>query len=205
MPRRATSRAGETRARVAEEAARIMREQGVRDFLLAKRKAADRLGVVDRQSLPANQEIADALAAQQRLFGGTAHEQNLRELRQAALRAMDLLEAYQPRLVGPILAGTATAHTDVSLHLFAPTPEEVAFLLLERGIRYRTADRRVRLAHGEYARYPAFEFEAGGVTVEAIVFPEQGLRQAPLCPVTGAPMRRGRADEIEAMLAEDAS
>lgn len=204
-PRRATFRAGETRVRVAEEAARIMREQGVRDFLLAKRKAADRLGVVDRQSLPANQEIADALAAQQRLFGGAAHEQNLHDLRQAALRAMGLLKAYKPRLVGPILAGTATAHTDVSLHLFAPTPEEVAFMLLERGIRYRTADRRVRLTQSEYSSYPAFEFEAGGVTVEAIVFPEHGLRQAPLCPVTGAPMRRGRADEIEAMLAEDAS
>lgn len=182
-----------------------MREQGVRDFLLAKRKAADRLGIMDRQSLPANQEIADALAAQQRLFGGAAHEQNLRELRRAALRAMGLLQAYKPRLVGPILAGTATPHTDVSLHLFAPTPEEVAFMLLERGVRYRTADRRVRVGPGEYASYPAFEFEAGGVTVEAIVFPEQGLRQAPLCPITGAPMRRGRADEIEALLAEDGS
>jgi hypothetical protein len=73
MPKRLAGRATELRARVAEEAARIMREQGVRDFLLAKRKAADRLGVTDRHALPANQEIADALAAQQRLFGGAAH------------------------------------------------------------------------------------------------------------------------------------
>ena len=188
------------RTRVAEEAARIMREQGVRDFLLAKRKAADRLGVVDRNALPANQEISAALAAQQRLFGGSEHEDNLRSLREVALRAMSLLERFHPRLVGPVLAGTATAHADVSLHVFAATPEDIAFLLIERGIRYRTGDRRVRLANGEHASYPSFEFESGEVAIEATVFPEHGLREAPLCPISGGPMRRARRDEIEALL-----
>ena len=188
------------RTRVAEEAARIMREQGVRDFLLAKRKAAERLGVVDRNALPANQEISAALAAQQRLFGGSEHEDNLRSLREVALRAMSLLERFHPRLVGPVLAGTATAHADVSLHVFAATPEDIAFLLIERGIRYRTGDRRVRLANGEHASYPSFEFESGEVAIEATVFPEHGLREAPLCPISGGPMRRARRDEIEALL-----
>lgn len=200
MPRRTANRAGELRTRVAEEAARIMREQGVRDFLLAKRKAADRLGIVDRNALPANQEISAALAAQQRLFGGTAHQDNLRTMREVALRAMGLLERFNPRLVGPVLAGTATPHSDISLHVFAATPEEVAFMLIERGVRYRTGDRRVRLANGEYASYPSFEFESGEVAVEATVFPERGLREAPVCPVNGGPMRRARRDEIESLL-----
>lgn len=202
MPRRTANRAGELRARVAEEAARIMREQGVRDFLLAKRKAADRLGVVDRNALPANQEISAALAAQQRLFGGPAHEDNLRALREVALHAMGLLERFRPRLVGPVLAGTATPHSDISLHVFAATPEEVAFMLIERGIRYRTGDRRVRLANGEHASYPSFEFESGQVAVEATVFPEHGLREAPLCPISGGLMRRARRDEVEALLGD---
>lgn len=202
MPRRTANRAGELRARVAEEAARIMREQGVRDFLLAKRKAADRLGVVDRNALPANQEISAALAAQQRLFGGPAHEDNLRALREVALHAMGLLERFRPRLVGPVLAGTATPHSDISLHVFAATPEEVAFMLIERGIRYRTGDRRVRLANGEHASYPSFEFESGQAAVEATVFPEHGLREAPLCPISGGLMRRARRDEVEALLGD---
>lgn len=201
MSKRAAQRAGELRIRVAEEAARIMREQGVRDFLLAKRKAADRLGIVDRHALPANQEIADALAAQQRLFGGAAHHDNLRALRETALDAMRLLQGFNPRLVGAVLAGTATPHTDISLHVFAATPEEVAFLLIERGIRYRNGDRRVRLANGEHASFPSFEFDADGVAVEATVFPEQGLREAPVCPVNGGQMRRARREEVEALLA----
>lgn len=202
MPRRTANRTGELRTRVAEEAARIMREQGVRDFLLAKRKAADRLGVVDRNALPANQEISEALAAQQRLFGGSAHQDNLRSLRTVSLRAMGLLERFSPRLVGPVLAGTATPHSDISLHVFAATPEEVAFMLIERGIRYRTGDRRVRLANGEHASYPSFEFDAGDVTIEATVFPENGLREAPLCPINGGSMRRARREEVEALLDE---
>lgn len=200
MPKRAAQRAGELRSRVAQEAARIMREQGVRDFLLAKRKAADRLGVVDRNALPANLEIAEALAEQQRLFGGAAHDDNLRALREVALRAMDLLEPFRPRLVGPVLGGTATPHSNVSLHVFAPTPEDVAFMLIERAVRYRTADRRVRLANGEYASYPAFEFEYGEVGIEATVFPEQGLREAPLCPISGGSMRRARREDVETLL-----
>lgn len=196
MPKRLANRGIELRARIAEEAARIMREQGVRDFLLAKRKAADRLGIMDRTALPANQEVAEALAAQQRLFGGPAHHDNLRALREVALQAMTLLGRFHPRLVGPVLAGTATPHTDVSLHVFAETPEDVAFMLIERGVRYRTGDRRVRLASGEHASYPSFEFELGDVAIEALVFPANGLRQPPLCPVSGGPMRRARRKEL---------
>lgn len=181
-----------------------MREQGVRDFLLAKRKAADRLGILDRHAMPANQEIADALAAQQRLFGGEEHEENLRALRAEALRAMRLLERFRPRLVGPVLAGTATQHSDVSLHLFVDVPEDVAFLLLERGIRYQAGERRLRLGNGSHATYPSFAFDLGGAAIEAVVFPEQALREAPACPVSGGPMRRARPEEVEQLLAEEA-
>lgn len=200
MPRRSAGKSFELRARVADEAARIMREQGVRDFLLAKRKAADRLGIMERDALPANREIADALSAQQRLFGGSAHHDNLRALRTAALRAMKTLERFNPRLVGAVLSGTATPHSDISLHLFADSAEEVAFLLIELGVRYRSGEKRLRLANGEHASYPSFEFEADEVAVEATVFPSAGLRQPPLCPVRGGPMRRARRDEIEELL-----
>lgn len=200
MPKRAAQRTAELRTRIAQEAARMMHEQGIRDFLLAKRKAAHRLGIVDRNALPANQEIAAELAAQQRLFGGAAHHDNLRAMRELALRAMDLLQRFNPRLVGPVLGGTATRHSDISLHVFAATPEEVAFMLIEHGVRYSTGDRRVRSANGEHASYPTFVFEAGGVAIEAIVFPEQGVREAPLCPVSGGSMPRARRAEVAALL-----
>ena len=103
MHRRPNPRAELLRAAVAEEAARIMREQGVDDFLLAKRKAAERLGVTDASILPRNTEIEAARIAHQRLFAADRHEADLAGLRRAALEAMRLMSDFQPRLVGPVL------------------------------------------------------------------------------------------------------
>ena len=97
------------RRALAQEAARVMAEHGVRDFLFAKRKAAERFGVVDGSVLPRNTEIEEALAEYQRLFGGDDHVESLLAQRLAAVEAMRWLREFQPRLVGPVLHGTATA------------------------------------------------------------------------------------------------
>src|SRR6516162_4394192 len=89
------------RRALAQEAARIMAEHGIRDFLVAKRKAAERFGVVDGAVLPKNTEIETALAEYQRLFGGASHLRTLHGQRRAALLAMQRLRAFEPRLVGP--------------------------------------------------------------------------------------------------------
>ena len=74
-------------------------------------------------ALPRNTEIEDALAEYQRLFDAGGHEQTLQEQRRAALHAMHWLSQFEPRLVGPVLTGTATAHADIQLHLFADRAE----------------------------------------------------------------------------------
>jgi hypothetical protein len=43
---------------------------------------------------------------------------------------MALFEEFEPRLVGSVLSGTASEHSDVNLHLFADRPEQVAFRLM---------------------------------------------------------------------------
>ncbi len=103
-----------------------MAEHGIQDFRAAKRKAADRLGISDAGALPSNTEIEAALAAYQRLFAADTHERTLKAQRRTALRAMRWLPGLRPRLVGPVLTGTATEHADIQLHLFVDNPEAVA-------------------------------------------------------------------------------
>src|SRR5215470_1788503 len=91
-------RTGNLRRALAQEAARIMAQQGIHDFLTAKRKAADRLGVTDSSALPRNTEIEEALAEYQRLFDAGAHRRSLDAQRRAALHAMHWLSEFQPRL-----------------------------------------------------------------------------------------------------------
>lgn len=180
-----------------------MAEHGIHDFLLAKRKAAERFGVTDQAALPRNTEIEEALAEHQRLFGGASHEANLRELRQTALKAMRLLQAFEPRLVGPVLTGSAGLHDDVQLHVFADRAESVQFVLMDRHARYENMQRRLRLQAGrEPTVVPGLRFSLDGIVVEALVFGPEGLRQAPVSVVDGKPMRRADSSDVLALLAE---
>jgi len=195
MSRRPNPRADLLRQAVAEEAARIMREQGIADFLLAKRKAADRLGVTDASILPRNTEVEAALVAHQRLFGGDRHASDLAALRRAALEAMRLMADFDPRLVGPVLTGTASPHSEINLHVFTESPEAVSLRLEERGVPHEVVERRLRFERDRTVSYPALRFVAGRQTVDAVVFPLDGIRQSPSSPVDGKPMRRASAAE----------
>ena len=193
-------RAENLRRALAQEAARIMSEHGIRDFLTAKRKAAERFGVVDGSVLPRNTEIEDALAEYQRLFGGSRHTQHIAAQRSAALSAMQMLSEFEPRLVGSVLAGTATEHNDIQLHLFAERPETITFRLMDLGIEHEVVERRVRFGADRVVAYPGVHFELDDHVIDATVFPIDGIRQAPVSPVDGKPMRRIDADELEVLL-----
>ncbi len=192
------------RQAIAREAARLMIEHGHEDYGIAKRKAAERFGVTDLAVLPRNTEIEEALAEHHRLFDPQAHASSLSEMRSAALEAMRMLEGFEPRLVGPLLSGTATAHNDITLHLFADTPESVAMQLMDRGIRHEVAERRFRTQRDEVEAFPSLRFTAGGHEVDATIFPRDGIRQAPPGPVDGKPMRRATLAEVEAIIEGDA-
>lgn len=187
------------RRALAQEAARIIVDHGVDDYLFAKRKAAERMGVTDHAVLPRNTEIEEAIAEHQRLFGSRSHAGELAALRRQAVEAMRLLAEFEPRLVGPVLSGTATPHTEILLHLFADTPETVSIRLLDRHVRHRVGERRVKFLREESLAFPSIQFASGGHDVDAIIFPTDGIRQSPLSPVDGRPMRRATLEEVEAL------
>ena len=105
------------RARIAAAAARIMAEDGIDDFALAKRKAARRLGANDAQALPANDEIEAELRAYRSLYQAEEHTLRVAELRSIALDAMRALERFNPYLTGPVLTGIAGRYADIDVQL----------------------------------------------------------------------------------------
>ena len=113
---------------LAQEAARIIVNHGVRDYRLAKTKAAERLGFTTRASLPGNAEVERAVSEHLALFGRESHADFLLVMRRIALSAMDLLETFTPRLVGPVLHGTAD--TNITMDQFAG----LANALEEKGV-----------------------------------------------------------------------
>lgn len=200
MPRKRNNGAERTRRVLAQEAARIIVNHGVRDYRVAKQKAAERLGVSSKGSLPGNSEIESAVAEHLQLFGGEAHEDRLRLMRVAALSAMELLSPFTPRLVGPVLSGTADENSAVNLHVFADSPEVVALELDQIGVRYRPYERRLKSRRDRFETYSGFEFHHNHSPVQATVFPVDGIRQAPMSPIDGKPMRRMDANGVQLLL-----
>jgi hypothetical protein len=193
---------GDDRARqvLAQEAARIIVEQGIEDYRVAKIKAAERLGMSERGSLPGNTEIEKAVSEHLLLFGRESHIDLLRVLRRAALSAMEMLAPFTPRLVGPVLHGTASANSVVNLHVFTDSAELVAIRLQERSVQYRPFDRRLKSRRDRAEMFAAFRFTQGESAIEATVFPVDGVRQAPISPVNGKPMRRADFNTILKLL-----
>ncbi|MGM0554639.1 MAG: hypothetical protein ACQETK_12890 [Pseudomonadota bacterium] len=191
------------RQELAQEAARIQIDDGIRDFGLAKRKAAEHLGVDPRHDMPSNAEIQDAAIARSRLFATRASRQDYRDRLGAALTVMERLAHREPRLVGPLLTGIVERQALINLHAFAETPEEVIIELGDRGIHCDTGERRYRSRQGREQRIPFLAFRGpNGIDVELTVFPLDGIRQAPPSPVDGRPMKRANHAEVERMLAE---
>ena len=197
----ALTRTRERRHRLASEAARLMAESGMRDFHQAKLKAAERLGIHDDASLPRNSEIEDALREYQRLFQRDGAE-GLRLRREAALRALDFFSPFAPRLVGPVLDGTADARSPVALHLHSDDPEAVARFLEQHHIPAESRSRRIRLDRERADDYPVWLFTAEELAFDLTVLPGAVLRQAPLSGVDERPMRRASAAQLRALLAE---
>jgi hypothetical protein len=201
-PAHHVGRARELRRRIALEAARLMSEHGIRDFHLAKRKAAERLGTGEETGLPKNSEIEEALREHQRLFQGTEHPVLLRRLRTVARDAMQFFTRFEPRLVGSVLDGTADKHSAICLHLFSDTLEEVAGFLQEQGIPYEEQNRRLRMSHDEQQEYPVLLFSADAVAIDLTVLPRDAIRQAPLDRTGDRPMRRATLAALEELLAD---
>jgi len=189
------------RQQIAEGAARLMAEHGIRDFALAKRKAAERLGVrPGAGGLPSNAEIQEQLVQWQRIFEADIHGDRLVRFRTIAADVMHAIAPFRPKLVGSVLDGTATSNSAIEIHAFSDSPEAVAAALQSQGLHLRDWQRRYRFGGQVVQLIPGFELAVDGESIEVMIFPERASAHAPLSPVDGKPMRRASRAAVIAML-----
>ncbi len=188
------------RQRLAQESARLIREQGLTELDHARRKAVQRLGVTNRRCWPDNAEIQAALEAEYRLFQPQTQARVTARLREHALAAMQTFAEFEPRLVGPSAAGTASIEHGVRLHLFADDPRAIVFRLIDKGIPWQASDIQHRYADGTRETHPSFVFIAGEVPVELVVLPDRARRHPPLNAISERPDRGLDALAVERLL-----
>lgn len=188
---------------LAQEAARIVCEDGLSDYRIAKQKAAERLGLGAGAKMPSNAEVQAAVIQYQRLFGGRAYADRLALMRRTAVKAMRMLEEFEPRLVGAVATGATTDGHNVQLHCFADKPEAIDWLLEARGLKFEVDERRYRYPDGQTHDVPVITFMAADVGVDIAVFPERGARSAPLSVTDGQVVRRLDLAAAEQLAAEE--
>jgi len=191
----------DVRVELAEEAARLMDEHGIQDFSLAKRKAAERLGVrTQAGALPSNAQIQERLVERQRIFDPVGRERRVAKLRNVATNVMGVLDGFRPKLVGAALDGTVTVNSPIELHVFSDSPEAVAAALEQHGFRLRSSQRRYRFGREATEQIPGFDLKAENEELQVMVFPERGSSHSPLSPIDGKPMKRASRAAVLALL-----
>lgn len=189
-----------TAAQIAEEAARIISEEGLADYQLAKTKAVRRLGLPEQTPLPNNTDIETALIARQSLFNSTEQSESLLYLRQMTLELMQELAEFEPHVVGPVLKGTASSDDVIHLHLFSEDAKNVAIALLNRNIDFVGVERRITPQNPDGIK--GFRFHWQAALVEVLVFPDGKLRVSPPSPVDGKPMPRADRDALLGLMGD---
>ena len=202
MSRNSTRQTG-TRARIAAAAARIMAEDGIDDFALAKRKAARQLGALDAQALPGNDEIELELRAYRELYQAEAHPERIAQLRRVALDAMRTLEQFNPYLTGPVLTGLAGPYAEVDLQLFPDSAKDVEIFLLDRNIAFRTQEGQ-RFTGDRARAVSVLSLDWQGAPLRLSVFDPRDERVALKTSPAGRVMNRASIAEVGALLRDAA-
>jgi hypothetical protein len=190
------------RSHLAYLAARLMAEDGIQDFGIAKRKAARQVGVPDTRELPDNQEIEAALRAYQALYQANAQPGVLRRLRETAVKVMGVFAEFNPHLTGSVLAGTAGEHSDINLQLFADNAKEFEIFLINRGFSYKVASRTHHLGDRQVV-IPLFKLDCDGACVSAALFGTDDLRIVQKHKSDGRVIERAKLNQVHALLQRD--
>jgi hypothetical protein len=200
-------RFGGLRFAIAVEAARLMYEEGVKEYFTAKRLAAKRvLGRVEGKrtryrpaALPSNGEIRDALLSLAEAAEGAGRTRKLFAMRVVALEAMAQLAAFEPRLIGSVSTGHVRRGSDIDLSLFTDDDEAVERQLADLGWRFET-ERVTIHKFGELRDYLHHHVEER-FPIELTVYPLRELRFRPRSSTDGQPIVRLRPSSLEALLA----
>ena len=188
----------QAREAVALEAARLLYYGACKEYIEAKRAAAQKLGI---SALPSNREIAIKLLEYATLVEGDEYWRRLRRLREEALHIMNILSSFRPRLVGSVWRGVIKPSSDIDIELDFTDPKPVGEKLLREGYRIAEegpVDVPEPLRCGSLWRIRA-ETPAGG-RAEIILKEHEWYVRSPRCDIYGDPKKGLNPVELREVL-----
>jgi hypothetical protein len=189
------------RTRIAHLAARMIAQDGISDYSLAKRKAARQAGAPDSRNLPTNEEIEEALRAYQALYQPDEHSERLEHMRRVALTTMRLLEDFNPYLTGGVLSGGIGRHAEIHLQLYTDSPKELEIFLHNREIPFRAREQRVWVGD-QSSLVPTLVLSTADGDITLTVLAPAHRRQPLRLSADGRALERASIESVEDLLGE---
>ena len=178
------------RQQICDLAARIIHEDGIRDYHKAKLRACDTLGIKTNSFLPTNEEIQFALENRIKLFDSKNLESSPISQLSIAKDLLNILQDYQPRLTGLLLNGMKLKNSPIEIHAFSNSAEMICEELNWRGLSAFIIEKRFRYSNNQYVNVPLIVCHLDEQDIEISVFTERELHRAPICPRNGRPFER---------------
>ena len=167
------------RLMVARRAADFIMEEGITDYLFAKKKAAKSLGLLTSDNLPSNQEIDNALKEYQNIFQEEVDSAIINKIKEEALNTMVLFEDFNPHLTGQLLEGLIPKFPKIQINLFTDNIKEVEYTLLNNNITFDVKDTiyQEKLSKKKSTKtIPTFILEGVWFPIELKVYFENDMR-----------------------------
>ena len=181
------------RTLIASAAARLIAEDGISDYAMAKRKAAHRLGFPDTVHFPENAEVEAELRIYQRLFQDGEQIARMACLRQKASKIMSNMLKFNPYLTGSVLDGTAARYAEIDIQLFTDSAKDVEIFLLNQSIDYKHSTPRSERAEA------VLTIHDEDTLVNLVIYPSQDERVT-FKTRDGRNRQRARLDAVNKLL-----
>ena len=193
---------------IAQNAARMMAEDGINDFAYAKKKAGKQLGVYEASVMPTNAEVEEEIRLYHNIYNADEQPLELAKLRKAALMTMQLFERFNPHLTGSVLDGSAGKFSQTNIHLFADSAKDVEMFLLNQQIPFESSEKSYRVSDKpskdkkEKVRktVPMFTLETELGLQKLSVFDVDDMRVAVKRTVNGSNADRADINEVQVLL-----
>ena len=171
------------RKRVAREAAILLYTSQEKEYKQAKKLAAKTLRV---RVLPSNLEVAEELDKIAEEKEGSSRRELLLRMRKEALKIMEALKDFDPRLVGSVWRGTAHKNSDIDILAFSQDPKPVLDKLQKCGYRVTSSEWRSVTKRGK--KESSFHIHlvlSSGDEAEVIVRDPEKLGRLGRCEIYG--------------------
>ena len=136
---------------VANLAAQLIMEEGIKDYLYAKKKAAKSLGINENANLPTNSQIDKAIDEFNKIFNPNIDIEFLQQFKTQALELMSIFKNFKPHLMDQLSQGIIPKFPEIKINLFADNLKDVEYVLLNSELSYDFKEVKMNAKGGKHS------------------------------------------------------